>query len=88
MPTKTPQFGYCKAQEGRQYAGKVSMRQFRTWFKNGLRYVQLPNGRILTKFEWIDDYLKRFEVTDQAIHPSEEVDRFAGKLKRKLKVQR
>jgi len=55
---------WCKPQEGRRHAGKVSLRQFRTWFKNGLRYVQLPNGRILTRYSWIDSYLEQFEVKD------------------------
>jgi hypothetical protein len=61
---KPTQDGWCNSQEGRRHGGRVSLRQFRTWFKNGLRYVQLPNGRILTKYEWIDSYLGQFEVKD------------------------
>jgi hypothetical protein len=33
-------------------------------FRNGLRHVRLPNGRILTKYDWIDSYLEQFEVRD------------------------
>jgi hypothetical protein len=34
--------------------------------QDGLRHVRLPNGRILTKYEWIDSYLQQFEVKDNA----------------------
>jgi len=67
------QSGWCKPQEGRKHGGNVSMRQLRTWFKNGLRYVQLPNGRIFTKYEWIDAYLKQFEVKDVAKEMADEL---------------
>jgi predicted site-specific integrase-resolvase len=46
-----------------KYAG-VSLKIFRRWLANGLRHSQLANGRILTKYEWIDAYLEKFEVRD------------------------
>lgn len=58
--------GWCKPSQGAKYANQ-GLKGFRTWLRNGLRYVRLPSGRILTKFDWIDEYLERFEVesTDQ-----------------------
>jgi hypothetical protein len=40
------------------------VKQFRGWFKKGLRHVRLENGRILTKYDWIDEFLEQFEVKD------------------------
>ena len=73
ITVRTDKTGWCKPQEGRRYAGNVSMRQFRTWLKNGLRHVQLQNGRILTKYEWIDAYLKQFEVENEAKKTAKEL---------------
>ena len=53
--------GWCKPSVGAKYASQ-SLKGFRTWFGNGLRHVRLPNGRILTRYEWIDNYLEQFEV--------------------------
>lgn len=58
--------GWCKPSGGAKYA-QQSLKGFRTWFRNGLRYVRLPNGRILTKYDWIDEYLEQFEVRDDSI---------------------
>jgi hypothetical protein len=55
--------GWCKPSRGAKYAHQ-SLKGFRTWFRNGLRYVRLENGRILTKYDWIDSYLEQFEVRD------------------------
>jgi predicted site-specific integrase-resolvase len=57
--------GWCKSSKGAKYSD-VSLRVFRAWFKDGLRYVRLENGRILTKYDWIDSYLGQFEVKDEA----------------------
>jgi len=57
--------GWCKPSKGAEY-GDTSLKGFRGWLKNGLRHVRLPNGRILTKFSWIDSYLKQFEVRDDS----------------------
>ena len=48
----------------------VSVRQFRGWLKNGLRYVQLPNKRILVKFSWIDEFLQKFELKKESVAES------------------
>ena len=55
--------GWLKPSQGAKYAS-VSLKKFRGWFKDGLRHSILPNGRYLTKFEWIDSYLEQFEVDD------------------------
>jgi len=70
---RTDKAGWCKPSKGRVYGGEVSLRQFRTWLKNGLKHVQLPNGRILTKYEWIDAYLEQFEVKDSAKEMADEL---------------
>ena len=54
--------GWCKPSEGRKYAGNVSRKKFYSMLRNGLRHVRLPNGRILTKYDWIDAYLEAFEM--------------------------
>jgi hypothetical protein len=65
--------GWCKPSEGRGYAGNVSRKKFYSMLHNGLRHVRLPNGRILTKFDWIDAYLEQFEVRDQAKQMADEL---------------
>lgn len=56
--------GWCKPSKGAEY-GATSLKGFRGWLKNGLRHVRLPNGRILTKYAWIDAYLEQFEVRSE-----------------------
>jgi len=53
--------GWAKPSEGRKYAGNVSRKKFYSMLQDGLRHVRLPNGRILTKYDWIDAYLEQFE---------------------------
>jgi hypothetical protein len=47
----------------------VGPKVFYGWLKNGLRHVRLENGRILTKYDWIDGFLEGFE----AENPSQEL---------------
>ena len=54
--------GWLKPKKGAEYAGGVSLKVFRGWMKNGLRHVRLDNGRILTKYDWIDEFLEGFEA--------------------------
>ena len=55
--------GWCRPSKGAKHTDR-SLKVFRTFFRDGLRYIRLPNGRILTKYEWIDAYLEQFEVKD------------------------
>ena len=55
--------GWCKPSRAARYAG-VSVKTFRRWLGAGLRHVRLENGRILTKFSFVDEYLLRYEVED------------------------
>ena len=65
--------GWCKPSGGAKYANQ-SLKQFRTWFRNGLRHVRLPNGRILTKYSWIDEFLQQYEVkSDEAAEIAKEL---------------
>jgi hypothetical protein len=54
--------GWCKPSGGAKYGGNVTKKQFYGWLKNGLRHIRLPNGRIFTRYDWIDEYLESFEV--------------------------
>ena len=55
--------GWVKPSVGARYAG-VSIKVFRRWLGNGLRHTRLENGRILTSYTWIDEYLMKREVRD------------------------
>lgn len=55
--------GWVKPSVGAKYSG-VSLKVFRRWLANGLRHTRLENGRILTSYQWIDEYLLRREVRD------------------------
>ena len=59
----TTKRGWLKPKKGAQYAC-VSPKVFYGWLKNGLRHVRLDNGRILTKYDWIDQFLEEFEAKD------------------------
>ena len=56
--------GWTKIKPGASYAG-VSERTFRGWPELGLSYVRLPSGSLLTKYEWIDHFLKQYEASQQ-----------------------
>ena len=51
--------GWCKIKKGAAHAG-VSDRTLEGWLKQGLKYVRLPTGTRLLKYEWIDEYLESF----------------------------
>jgi excisionase family DNA binding protein len=53
--------GWAKVSKAAEYAG-VSVRTFRDWIKDGLRYVRLKTGTILVKYDWIDEYLTQYET--------------------------
>lgn len=54
--------GWLKTKAAILYAGHKDERTLKAWFKNGLRHVRLPSGTILTKPEWIDQFLELHEV--------------------------
>lgn len=56
--------GWAKVKSAASYAG-ISERTFREWLNNGLNFVRLPTGTILIKYTAIDEYLFRFEATQQ-----------------------
>lgn len=55
--------GWCKVKGGARHSG-ICERSFRDFPKAGLRHVRLPSGTLLFKYEWIDDFLMQFEVTE------------------------
>lgn len=72
ITVRTDKAGWCKPSQGARYAG-VSLKQFRGWLRNGLDYSQLPNGRILVRYEAIDRYLEQFKVEDSAKRTAREL---------------
>lgn len=64
--------GWCKPSAGAKYAG-VSLKVFRGWFGTGLRHIRLENNRILVKYGWIDQFLGRYEVKNQAKQLADEI---------------
>ena len=58
--------GWAKIKTAAKYSG-VSERTLRKWLKSGLRHSRLPSGTILTKTEWMDEYLERFEVVENEV---------------------
>ena len=51
--------GWIKIKGAAAYSG-VSVRTAEGWLKQGLRFIQLPTGLRLTKYEWIDEFLERY----------------------------
>jgi hypothetical protein len=78
--------GWCKPSQGAKYAS-VSSKVFYGWLKDGLRHSRLANGRILTTYDAIDEFLERFEVTDTEAHPNEKVDQHIQNLKQKMQAK-
>ena len=54
--------GWGKIKAIAAYAG-VSDRTVEEWLKQGLRYIQMPTGLRLIKFEWLDQFLEKFGNT-------------------------
>jgi hypothetical protein len=71
MPESKKYFGWAKRKAGAKYAG-IGERTFNKWFKAGLRFVRLPSGTILTKYQWIDEFLESFEVYQDKV--KDEID--------------
>ena len=58
--------GWCKIRVAAGYAG-VSDRTLEDWLKQGLKYVRLPTGTRLLKYEWIDEYLESFVEAENQV---------------------
>ena len=58
--------GWCKIKGGVAYTG-IGERKFRDLPKEGLRHIRLPSGTLLFKYEWIDDFLLQYEVTENEV---------------------
>lgn len=63
--------GWCKIKIAAAYAG-VSERTLEDWLKNGLKFVRLPTGTRLIKYDWIDEYLESY--ADSKNHVDEMVE--------------
>lgn len=65
--------GWCKISVAAEYAG-VHVKTFRRWMKHGLRFVVMPSGTQLTKYEWIDQFLTTYEAGSAAADVDRIVD--------------
>lgn len=75
--------GFCKPSQGAKYAAHTT-KVFRTWFGKGLRHIRLENGRILTKYDWIDEFLEKFEVTEAETPLPDQVAKVTGAFRKKM----
>lgn len=55
---------WMRTDKAAEYA-TVSTRTFRRWKKNGMRYARV-DGVDLFRSEWIDEYIRQFEVKENA----------------------
>jgi hypothetical protein len=51
----------------------VSLRVFRRFLTDGLEHSQLPNGRILVRYQAIDTFLEGFQAKDETKQMAEEL---------------
>jgi predicted site-specific integrase-resolvase len=63
--------GWAKVKEAAKYAG-VSVRTLRDWLKDGLHHIRMKTAQnktrlILTRYDWIDEYLMGFEVNENQV---------------------
>jgi len=58
--------GWGKIRVAAGYAG-ISDRTLEDWLKQGLKYVRLPTGTRLLKYEWIDEYLESFVEAENQV---------------------
>lgn len=64
---------WAKINSAAKYSG-VSPRTLREWLKKGLEHSRLPSGTILIQYAAIDEFLKRFRVSENKV--DEIVDEF------------
>lgn len=58
--------GWCGRKKAMAYMDVKDPRVFRRMLKNGLRFSKLPvSGEHRNKYEWLDEYLERFEVKSE-----------------------
>jgi excisionase family DNA binding protein len=70
--------GWCKVKKAAAYAD-VSDRTLEDWLKQGLKFIRLPTGTRLIKYEWIDEYLEGY--VDSGNHVDKVVDEIISEMK-------
>lgn len=58
--------GWCKIKKAATYAD-VSDRTLENWLKQGLKFIRLPTGTRLIKYEWIDEYLQSYADSENNV---------------------
>lgn len=58
--------GWCKIKKAAGYAD-VSDRTLEDWLKQGLKFVRLPTGTRLIKYQWIDEFLEGFANSENHV---------------------
>ena len=66
--------GWLKSAEARQFCGDIDKRTWARWVKDGLRVVKV-GGLVLTKPEWINEFLSRYEEALSSTRSAQEVMR-------------
>lgn len=64
-----------------QYAG-VCERTLEDWLKEGLKFVRLPSGHRLIRFEWIDLFLEQY-IQEPGSNP---VDQITQEIFNEMKI--
>lgn len=59
--------GWLKVKSAAKRADHSDPRTVKKWTKMGLRHSRLPNGTILIKPEWLDQFLESFEVVENEV---------------------
>ena len=70
--------GWLKIKTAARHAGHSDPRTVKGWIKKGLRHSKLPNGTILIKISWIDEWLEGHEVVEN------EVEKITDEIMKKM----
>ena len=73
--------GWTKIKGAKEYAGIKDDRTLRLWMRQDLRYARLPSGTLLFSYQWLDEFLMSFEVTDTK---AEKIDKIVKEVMEEL----
>jgi hypothetical protein len=73
--------GWGNIKAASRYAG-VCERTFEDWLKEGLKFVRLPSGHRLIRFEWIDRFLEQYVQEPE----SNLVDQITDKIFKDMRI--
>jgi predicted site-specific integrase-resolvase len=59
--------GWGRIKQISDYTGGTSVRTIRKWLKSGLKHSRLPSGTIYINYKDVDEYMRQFEVNENAL---------------------